>query len=249
MAKKAGVTYVNVKAAVAYQFARGKITWTELKATSLSLNYYSLNQYLNDAVSFSDSPAFTFSKIADPDSLTLSDSQQINLQKQLSEALSISDNVDIVLTLFRNFSDSTAISDVAVLTVGKGFTETVTVSELLTMNVSLAKADAIPITDAFSFFVDTPFAEILNVSDSFERAVSYVRSFTDVFSLDDTETHTNGAVVNKTNVFGFTDANTFALQKNVTDSVALSESFSHTLARHNHSVLNTSALNTFALNS
>ena len=117
------------------------------------------------------------------------------------------------------------------------------------MNVSLAKADATSITDAFSFFVDTPFAETLNISDSFERTVSYVRSFTDVFSLDDTETHINGAVVNKTNVFGFTDANTFALQKNVTDSVALSESFSHTLVRHNHSVLNTSALNTFALNS
>jgi hypothetical protein len=249
MAKKADVTYVNVKAAVAYQFARGKITWTELKATSVSLNYYSLNQYFDDAVSFSDVSDFNLSKIADPDSLTLSDSQQLSLQKQLIETLSVSDNVDIVLTVFRNFSDSTAISDVAVLTVEKGFTETVTVSELLTMNVSLAKADAVPFTDAFSFFVDTPYADAVSVNDSFGRTVSYVRSFTDAFSLDDTETHINGAAINKTNVFRFTDVNTFSLQKNVADSVALSESFSHTLARHNHSVLNTSAFNTFALNS
>ena len=47
MSRKAGVTYVNVKAAVAYQFAHGDITWTQLKATSLSLNYYSLNQFFD----------------------------------------------------------------------------------------------------------------------------------------------------------------------------------------------------------
>ena len=249
MSRKAGVTYVNVKAAVAYQFAHGDITWTQLKATSLSLNYYSINQFFDgDAVSFADSTAFSLSK-AEAESLTISDSQQISLQKQISEALSFSDNVEIVLAIFREFSDSTAISDVSVLTVEKNLSETVTASDLVTINASLAKADATLITDTFSFFVDTPFSETLNVSDSFERTVSYVRSFTDAFSLDDIETHINGAVVNKTNVFGFSDVNTFSLQKNVTDSVSFSENFSHTLVRHNHSVLNTSAWNTFALNS
>ena len=249
MSRKAGVTYVNVKAAVAYQFAHGDITWTQLKATSLSLNYYSLNQFFDgDAVSFADSTAFALSK-AEAESLTISDSQQISLQKQISEALSFSDNVEIVLAIFREFSDSTAISDVSVLTIEKNLSETVTASDLVTMSLALSKADSAQITDTSTLSVDKALSENLSINESFGRTVSYVRAFADAFSLDDAETHLNGAVINKTNVFGFSDVNTFSLQKNVTDSVSFSENFSHTLVRHNHSVLNTSAWNTFALNS
>jgi|TARA_B110000438_G_scaffold10199_2_gene10360 hypothetical protein len=250
MSKKAGVTYVNVKAAVAYQFARGEITWAELKATSLSLNYYSLNQYIDlDPFSLSDSTAFSLSKIADPDSLTLSDSQQLSLQKQLSETLSLSENVNVVLIINRAFADSTAISDVSVLAVDKNFSDTLTASDLSTIALHLSKVESLQVTDGQSFNVSKPLSESLGLTDVFSRNVTYERSFADAFSLDDIETHVNGAVLNKTNVFGFIDTNTFSLQKNATDSLSFSENFSHDVSRYNHSVLNTSAFNTFTPNS
>ena len=250
MSKKADVTYVNVKTAVAYQFARGEITWTELKATSLDLNYYSLNRFFDgDAVSFSDSAAFSLSKIADPDSVTLSDSQQLSLQKQISEALSMSDNVDIILVIHRDFSDSTAISDVSVLAVDKNISEALTVSDIASISSALEKTESISFADDSALSVSKPFTDSVGLTESFDRNVSYVRSFADAFSLDDIEIHTNGAELNKTNVFAFSDTNTFSFQKNATDTLTFSENFSHDVTRYNHSVLNTSAFNTFTPNS
>jgi hypothetical protein len=145
--------------------------------------------------------------------------------------LSVSDNVNIVLIIKRSFADSYAISDVSVLAVGKGLTETLSVSELLSMAVSLSKADATSLSDTQAITAEKPLSDSLSVGESFSRAAIYSRSLTDAFSLDDLETHTNTAILNKTNVFGFND------------------SFTHVLERQNHAVLNTSALNTFTFNS
>jgi hypothetical protein len=231
MAKKADVTYATIKAAIAHQFVRGEITWEELKATSVILDYYSLNQYIDlDPFSFSDTTAFAFSK-TEAETLALSDTQQLSLQKQLSETLSVSDNVSIILVIQRAFADSSAISDVAVLAVEKGLTETLSVSEILSMAVSLSKVDATSLSDTQSLIAEKPLSDSLSVAESFSRVATYSRAFTDAFSLDDLETHTNTAILNKTNVFGFND------------------SFTHVLERQNHAVLNTSALNTFTFNS
>lgn len=249
MAKRMDVTYCNLKADVAYQLVKGDITWNELKATQVDLNYYTLNRYLGpDSFSFSDISSLNIGKVS-AETLSISDSQQLSLQKQISEALSLSENVDIVVQFFRDFSDSYAVSDVAVLTIGKGLTETLSISEILSNAFSTVKTDSTPISDTDSKSLSKPLADSLSVGDIFNRNVSYTRAFTDAFSLDDIENHINGAVVNKTNVFSFSDNSVFSVQKNAADSVSLSENFSHLVTRHNHSVLNTSSFNTFALNS
>jgi len=230
MSKKADVTYVTVKATIAYQFARGEITWEEVHATAIDLNYYSLNQYLDDLLPLGDTTALDFSKL-DAETIALSDTQQLSLQKQISEALSVSDNVSIVLFIQRSFSDSSAISDVAVLAVEKELSETLSVSEILSMAVSLSKSDSTSLSDTQAITAEKPLSDGIGVTESFSRVATYSRNFTDAFSLDDIETHTNTAILNKTNVFGFND------------------SLTHILSRDNRAVLNTSALNTFTFNS
>ena len=249
MAKAADVTYVKVEAKIAYQFVRGEITWAEVQATAIDLNYYSLNQYFGpDLISVSDSAALNTTK-AVADSLALSDSQQFNVQKQIADALSFSDSVDVVLIIQRAFSDSTTVSDVSVLAVDKNVSETITISELASIATSLPKTDAFSLAEAASLNTSKPFSDSVGTSDSFARTAVYVRSFTDAFSLDDTEEHLNGAIINKTNVFSFTDTNTFSFEKGATETVSLSDNFNYSVVRINRAVLNTSALNTFALNS
>ena len=248
MARRLEVTYAKLKAEIAYQLVKGDITWNELKATQVDLNYYTLNRYFNDALALSETSSLNVAKNVS-ETLALSETQQITLGKQLSEALSLGDNFELVLQIFRDFSDSSAISDVSVLTVDKNLDETLTTTDLLTMVLNVSKADTVQVNDTPAFEVSKPLSESIGVADTFTRSATYSRAFTDVFSLDDTETHVNGAVINKANVFGFSDSNTFSFQKNATDSLSFSENFSHTIARHNHSVLNTSAWNTFVLNS
>ena len=246
---KAGVTYVKVEAKTAYQFARGEITWAEVQATAIDLNYYSLNRYFGpDLISISDSAALNSTK-ALADNLALSDSQQLNVQKQIADALSFSDSVDVVLIIQRAFSDSTAISDVSVIAVDKNISETVTISELASIALSIPKTDSFSLAEAASLNTSKPFSDSVGMSDSFARTAVYARSFTDAFSLDDTEEHLNGALINKTNVFSFSDTNTFSFEKGATETVSFSDNFSHSVVRINRAVLNTSAFNTFALNS
>lgn len=248
MSKRLDVTYVRLKADIAYQLVHGNITWAELEATEIDLNYYTLNRYFADAVGFTDTPSLDVAKNAS-EILSFSESKELTLQKQISEALSMSDNVDIVLFIYRDFSDSTAISDVSVLAVDKNISEALTVSDIASISSALAKTESISFADDPALSVSKPFTDSLGLTESFDRNASYVRSFSDAFSLDDIETHVNGAVLNKTNVFGFIDTNTFSLQKNATDSLSFSENFSHDVSRYNHSVLNTSAFNTFTPNS
>lgn len=240
MSKKVDITYATVKASVAYQFARGEITWSEVQrgeitwsevqATALDLNYYSLNRYLVDPLSLGDTTAVTFNK-QDVETLTLSDAQQLSVQKQINEAFLVSDNVSILLIVERAFSDSSAISDVTVLAVEKELYDAVSVSEILSMAVSLSKTDSTSLADTQAITAEKSLNESLGVAESFSRTVIYSRNFTDAFSLDDIETHTNTAILNKTNVFGFND------------------SFTHVISRDNRAVLNTSSLNTFTFNS
>ena len=54
MARRLEVTYAKLKAEIAYQLVKGDITWNELKATQVDLNYYTLNRYFNDALALSE---------------------------------------------------------------------------------------------------------------------------------------------------------------------------------------------------
>jgi hypothetical protein len=140
MAKKVFVTFADLqaevtqqfsglKSGVVYQFARGEISWSEIQATSVDLNYYSINQYFGpDLLSFTDSAVVEFIKL-DSETLALTDAQEIALQKQVADALSFNDNVNIALVFNRNFSDSAAVSDVSVLTVDKAAADSISLSE------------------------------------------------------------------------------------------------------------------------
>ena len=248
MSKRLDVTYVRLKADLAYQLVRGNITWSQLEATEIDLNYYTINRYFAEAVGFTDIPSLNLSKNAS-EILSFSESKELTVQKQISEALSMIDNVDIILVIYRDFSDSTAISDASVLAVDKNISEALTVSDIASISSAIAKTESISFADDPALSLSKPFTDSLGLTESFDRNASYVRSFSDAFSLDDIEIHTNGAELNKNNVFAFSDTNTFSFQKNATDSLSFSENFSHEVTRSNHSVLNTSALNTFTPNS
>jgi hypothetical protein len=147
------------------------------------------------------------------DATSLSDTQAITAEKSLSDSLSLGESFSRAAVYSRSLTDATSLSDAQALT------------------ASLSKADATSLSDTQAITAEKSLSDSLSVGESFSRVGTYSRTFTDAFSLDDIETHTNGTMVNKTNVFG------------------LNDSFTHVLERQNHAVLNTSALNTFTFNS
>lgn len=266
----ADVSVVQIEAETAYQLVNGSITWVEAQATEVVLDPDTKNRYFRDeAFSLSEQASLHPQKVT-LDSFGFSDQQICDVTKGIADQLSFSEAVDILWVIERNFTDSYALADVSVLAVEKVLANAFSFADVAAFTLNAAKSESISISEAAVLALGKTATDSLSISDTFSRIATFSRTFTDAFTLDDAATvdaftkDTNAA---KTNVFGFTDTQTFTVDKAVADSTALSDSlavsfglpasdavslaenFSYLMTNTNSSVLNTSALNTFTLNS
>ena len=269
---RSGATFVQIEAATAYQFARGEIAWQDVVASEIILDPDTLNRYFrDDAVSFNDAASLGFTK-TNLDSFGFSDSQVVEVQKGLIDAFAFSEDVTILLTILRDFDDSFAISDVSVLSIDKGVVDSIPLTDVFEMAVSVAKSDALSMTEEAQFGVSKAESDSVSVTDNFARSVTYVRALSDQFALDDSATvdaFSKETGSNKVNVFTFADTQVLAVAKAPSDSIPITDVFARVVSFDRDfnesvtfgenvsvsllttvsSVLATSALNTYSLNS
>lgn len=269
---RSGATFVQIEAATAYQFARGEIAWQDVVASEIILDPDTLNRYFRgDAVSFNDAASLGFTK-TNLDSFGFSDSQVVEVQKGLIDAFAFSEDVTILLTILRDFDDSFAISDVSVLSIDKGVVDSIPLTDVFEMAVSVAKSDALSMTEEAQFGVSKAESDSVSVTDNFARSVTYVRALSDQFALDDSATvdaFSKETGSNKVNVFTFADTQVLAVAKAPSDSIPITDVFARVVSFDRDfnesvtfgenvsvsllttvsSVLATSALNTYSLNS
>lgn len=268
---KAGTSFVKIDAEVLYQYAKGEISWQDLTAAEVFLDPDTLNQYLrDDTITLSDLPSMEVQKSFTDTLSGFTDTQVLEVQKELSDSISFTETVDVLLIIVRDFADSFTVSDVAVLTIDKNLTETISLSELFSVSFDTVKTDSFNISDASAVDVTKPVTDAISLSDAFSKVVTYSRTFSDVFTLDDTSTvdaiskEVDSAKINVfsltdvptfsfdkglADAFSFTENTAFSVDKPLSDSFSFSETVSVTLLGGASSVLNVSALNTFTLNS
>ena len=165
---------------------------------------------LTDSVTPTENYASSFSKAAADDS--------VNVSESLSR----------VVIYSRAFADAQSFSDAVETTdVGKGIADTQVITEAHAAATSLAKSDSFSMAEAASSLIAKSLIEAVPLSESLDRVVTYSRTFTDAFSMDDAATvnalvkdHTNA----KTNVFGFSDSQAFGFSKTLpTDTFSFSD--------------------------
>jgi hypothetical protein len=169
----------------------------------------------------------------------------------------------------RAFSDSQGFADdIDSFATGKGLADSQAMTESHASAVSIAKSDSFSMAEEVSSLTGKALADALSVAESLSRVVTYNRTFTDAFSMDDAATvnalikdHAN----TKTNVFTFADSQAFgfsktlptdtfsfaddedfAFGKGLSDSVTVTENFSFALfsnAAMNAAQLNLSPFN------
>ena len=269
---KAITSIVKIDAQVACQFAQGVIDWQDIMATEIFLDPQTLNQYIrNETFSVLDQPSLETQKTF-ADSLSgFTDDHVKEIQKGLSDALSFSDQVDVFLIIQRNFSDSVSVSDVTAIAIDKPLTESLTLGELVSILYESTQADSYTISDtSATLHVTKNVADSVLFADTFSHVVTFNRFFSDAFTLDDTTTVdaiSKAVDADKTNIFSLGDTQTivfdksptdgfalsdsqqFSVTKALSDSLSLSENVSFVLLGDASAVLNTSALNTYTLNS
>lgn len=269
---KASASLVQIDAESAYRFARGEIRWQEITASEIALDPDTLNRYFrNEAFGFSDVAALGLTKTT-LDSFGFADDQSVEVQKALIDAFAFSESVTVVLLITRDFNDAYSLSDLSVLSIDKGVADSIPMTDVLEMALSVSKSDTLSVTEAARRDVSKAESDSVFMTDNFDRAVSYARAFSDQFALDDAATvdaFRKETDSNKVNVFTFADTQVLAVAKAPSDSIPITDVFARevsfardfnesvtfgenvsvSLLTTVSSVLATSALNTYSLNS
>ena len=225
MGGNAVITTTDVRSDLSVTDVQSVVAAT-LLAAELTLDPDTLNKWIYDQFSFADSPAFGVGKNP-ADTFTLSDAiSQIGFAAVRSDAVTLTESINILLEILRAFSDSVSLVDAPVNAVSTAPTDQYQLTEADAKGVSLGKSDSYGFNDNRVSDVGKNLTDSQAMSDVFARTVVYARNFSDVFSLDDAATinafikDTSNA---KTNVFGFADAQAFGFDKSASDSLSLSD--------------------------
>ena len=125
-------------------------------------------------------------------------------------------------------SDTLTMSDDnAVLATGLNKEDSVVVSEVLAKSFTAEKSDAVSLTEAPVLTPGLSKTDTISMSESFSRVVSYLRSFTDGFTLDDLASVDDplqtDVGLDKTNITTLSEEHIYSLSKGLTDSFAITE--------------------------
>ena len=163
------------------------------------------------------------------DSVTPTEDPAVSFSKAATDSFSVSEVLSRAVTYNRAFSDSQGFGDaVDSHVIAKGLSDTQTMTEAHAASTSLGKTDSYSLADAPAQSFDKAAADSFSLSESLARTVTYNRTFTDAFSMDDAATvnalvkdHANA----KTNVFGFSDSQAFGFSKAATDTFSFADAF------------------------
>lgn len=241
LSAKSNVTYAKLSARAAYRLIAGEVSFQAISATEIILDASPLNQYPTNLFTFQDANTFTLNKVS-LDTFGFTDAQTFSLQKQVSDVLAIDDTVDIIMQLVRGLTDSTSITDISVIALDKALSETLSFADEALTEFEAVKADLFGFTHAQTFGVEKQVPDALAIDDTVDIIMQFARGLTDSTPITDIpviasdkalaetlsfadETLTDFEAV-KADFFGFTHAQTFGVEKQLVDTLSLSETFS-----------------------
>ena len=260
----------KANANVAYSVVKSVITYSVLNAADIKLDPDTKNRYFSEiGFGFVDSPALLFTKGLSEALPGFLDNAVFDFNKAPSESVSFGDNTSITTTFVRDFTDSLALSEIAAFDISLVKVNSVGFSDAASFDFTKSATDAASLSEIASLHPTLNKAHSVSTADVFSRAVTYSRSLTDFFTLDDfTDIYavSKNTTAAKGNAFGFSDSVTVTTttgltdafsasdaisnhpMKGVTDSTSLSDSVTIQLLSMASSVLNASAINVATLN-
>ncbi len=108
--------------------------------------------------------------------------------------------------------------------------ETLALSEVTVLVTTKLLTDSFSVADTSPWALEKAVADPLALSDTFSYAVSWKRTFSDVFVLDDTALINKDFYGNKGNAFGVADDDTWDLNKGINDPLTIGDTTTRTVA-------------------
>jgi len=199
---------ITLEAVTSYIALRSLTSHVDLQSVNIRLDPDSLNKYLrDDTVSFLHEVTLHPTKGLDDQFGFVVADPIFNFTKAPSDTFELLEDVNVLLTFLRDFTDSFGFADVPALTVSRPVADT------------FGFTDAIQTIDTEKGLSDTTtFAEDIQKSLDFDFGSISSVAFVDVASL-------HLSLTMPTDTFGMTDVLTFANEyfRNLTDSASISD--------------------------
>ena len=223
---QAGVVFSQARSSIHNELLQTLVQYTNLNSLVQYVNLASADVFLDPDsknlyfipevnspnaldITVSEVTAFAVAKTL-TDLPVVTDAPSLETGKPLSDSVAFGEVVAKLLTFERVFTDNFSIQDAPALSFSTVVPDdSISVGDVPLLAPSLGKTDTV------------------TISESFSRVVNFARSFTDAVSLDDLASLSDPLQTdvdsNKTNVFGFTDAHSYALSRSLSDTYGLAD--------------------------
>ena len=181
------ITQQSPAAFATYSLLEALTSYSKLEAIDVFLDADSKNQYFLESISLADTATFHLYPVK-TETFGLISETTIDFNAVYTDSVSFSDDIDLLLTFYRDFSDQFSLSDVPEFSVGKGISDTATLVENFTIDRTLFPDDTFAFTDAIYFSNTKVETDSFSFSDNLTTVMVFNRSLSDAFTLDDAAT-------------------------------------------------------------
>ena len=271
MTQKLSVSYRYIKTTASFVSLDAEVTYQDISVSDLVLDPDTKNRYFRSGTEATmlEQHATLFGKAAADTFSTTDQVQSFDITKSASDSFSMGDDIHVLLELLRSFADSTAVTDSQAIAFDLPKTDSVVATDVEVRDFSKPVSDTTTVSESAALLFALPHTDSITTSDQFSKVVTFARSFTDTFVLDDftdVDAVQKYTVASKTNVIGFSDVQAFGTEKPVQDSftvveaaslhpqrpeaddLSVSDDFQFFMASLPAAVFNAGALNSMPLN-
>ena len=203
-----------------------------------SKNLYFAPGYQEDkalTVTITESLANAIAKTVTADTTSILEAAALDAGKAAADSVSITESLVVLLIFERTFSNIISVNDIpdlATLNFGKNPSDSANVAESYASSFSKPASDTTTISETYTPDFGKNPADTVSVAESFASVRTFVRAFSDAYSLDDTASAEDDLAtesgLNKNNVVSIGEnLDSFAVSKPFSDTPTISESFAH----------------------
>jgi hypothetical protein len=232
--------FQNLQSLVSFVNLEYGIDFLNLSAVDVVLDADSKNLYFAPGyqedkaltVTITESLANAIAKTVAADTTSILEAAALEIGKPAADSVSFSDNVATLLIFERAFSDTLSVAESYVSNFGKNPSDSANVAESYASSFGKAASDTASISETYTPDFGKNPADTVSVAESFASVRTFVRAFSDAYSLDDTASAEDDLAtesgLNKNNVVSVGESlDSFAVSKAFADTPSISESFSH----------------------
>jgi hypothetical protein len=228
MAQKVSVKYKQIKTSASYAALDAVVSYQNVAVPEFILDADTKNRYFRSGTEATmlEAHAALFGKAATDSFAPADQIDSFGFTKVVADSFGVTEDIHVLLEILRTFTENVPVIDSQAFAFALSKTDSVSTSDVEIRDFSKAATDSYALLEAAALSFSNVYSDSTSVTDEFSQVTSYVRAFSDTFTLDDitdVDAVQKNTIAAKTNVIGFADVQVFGTEKALQDTASVAE--------------------------